>query len=105
MSIMNQPEPQDPLDIRLREQNQYLDDNGFTARVLAGLPRRRPGRRPALLLGMTAIGLVLAAGCLPWKDLSLLAAPDSPALAAWTLVLPVMASLAWAAVAALQWED
>jgi hypothetical protein len=107
---MNPPEANDPLDALLREENQYIDDRDFTARVLARLPRRRLGLRPALLLAVTVIGAVVAAFCLPWKELILpdpnsLFSTDSPTLSAWTLVLAVMGSLAWAAVSALQWED
>ena len=41
MKIMNPPETNDPLDALLREQDKYIEDNGFTARVVAALPRRR----------------------------------------------------------------
>ncbi|MEY4918699.1 MAG: hypothetical protein RL616_2612, partial [Verrucomicrobiota bacterium] len=58
---MNPPEENDPLDALLREQNSYVEDGGFTARVVKSLPRRRRAwLRPAILLGTTAIGLVLA---------------------------------------------
>ena len=39
---MNLPETNDPLDALLREQNLYVEDNGFTMRVISALPRRRP---------------------------------------------------------------
>jgi hypothetical protein len=50
----------------LREQDKYIEDNGFTARVVAALPcRRRAWLRPVLLLGAVAIGSVLAVLWLP----------------------------------------
>jgi hypothetical protein len=50
----------------LREQDKYIEDNGFTARVVAALPRRRRAwLRPVLLLGAVAIGSVLAVLWLP----------------------------------------
>ena len=36
--------PEDSIDALLREQNTYTDDEGFTARVVKGLPRRQIGR-------------------------------------------------------------
>jgi len=60
--------PEDPIDALLREQNTYVDDSGFTARVVKSLPRRRRAwLRPALLLGAVAIGSVLAILWLPWE--------------------------------------
>lgn len=78
MKIMNPPETNDPLDALLREQDKYTEDNGFTARVVAALPRRRRAwLRPVLLLGTVAIGSVLAVEWLPWGNLPAL---DSSAL-------------------------
>jgi hypothetical protein len=111
MNIMNPPEPNDPLDAWLREQDKYIEDNGFTARVLAALPRRRRAwLRPALLLGAVAIGSVLAVLWLPWGDLavpdwSALISLNTQVLTPWLLVLTVMASLVWATISALEWED
>ncbi len=65
---MNPPETNDPLDALLREQDKYIEDNGFTARVVAALPRRRRAwLRPVILMGAVAIGSVLAVGWLPWE--------------------------------------
>lgn len=55
----------DPTDRVLREDAaRKLDDEGFTARVMASLPahpRSRPGWfKPALVLGSTLLGSVLA---------------------------------------------
>jgi hypothetical protein len=108
---MNRPEDNDPLDALLREQNPHIDDNGFTGRVLAALPRRRrTWLRPLILLGSAVIGSALAVRWLPWENLSM---PDLPALLSlnsqvllpWLLVLSVAASLALAVMAAVQWED
>jgi hypothetical protein len=111
MKIMNPPETNDPLDAWLREQDKYIEDNGFTARVIAALPRRpRAWLRPAILLGATTIGSVLAALWLPWGNLpvldsSALFSLDSQVLMPWVLVLTVMASLVWGTISALEWED
>jgi hypothetical protein len=108
---MNSPEPNDPLDALLREQNSYVEDNGFTTRVIKSLPRRRRAwLRPVLLLGATTIGAVLAAHWLsfdnlPPLDLSALTAANSQALLPWMLVVSVVGSLVWSAVTALEWQD
>jgi hypothetical protein len=108
---MNLPETNDSLDTWLREQNAYIEDNGFTARVIQALPRRRRAwLRPMLLLGATAIGFVLAILWLPWKNLPALDSRallslDSQVLLPWTLVFLILGSLVWSATAALQWED
>jgi len=108
---MSQPEDKDPLDAVLREQHPYIEDDGFTTRVLAALPpRRRTWLRPILLLGATAIGSALAIQWLPWENLpsldaSTLLSLNSQVLLPWLLVLSVAASLTWAVIAAVQWED
>ena len=108
---MNPPENNDPLDALLREQNKYIEDDGFTARVVAALPRRRRALLcPIFLLGATTIGSVLAVLWLPWgnlpvPDLSALLSLDSQVLMPWVLVLSVMASLVWGTISALEWDD
>jgi hypothetical protein len=108
---MNLPEENDPLDALLREQNVYVEDGGFTRRVVKSLPRRRhPLLRPLILLGATIIGSLLTILWMPWKNLPAL---DSSALLSlnfqvllpWTMLFAVVASLAWGIIAALQWED
>jgi len=107
---MNQPE-EDPIDTELREQNAYINDDGFTRRVIAALPRRRRSwLRPAVLLGTSAIGWVLAVLWLPWRSLPPVELPallslDSQVLTPWVLVLAVAISLIWAMVAAVQCDD
>ena len=108
---MNPPEEKDPIDTQLREQDMYINDDGFTARVVAALPpRRRTWLRPAVLLGSAAVGTALAIQWLPWSDLppldmSALLSLNSQVLSPWFVVLAVTASLVWAVVAAVQWED
>jgi hypothetical protein len=109
---MNAPEEKDPLDALLREQNTYVDDGGFTSRVVAALPRRHRYSwvSPALLLGAAAIGTGLAIRWLLWVslpplDLSALLSLDFKVLAPWMSVLLVASSITWAVMAAVQWDD
>jgi hypothetical protein len=52
----------DWLDARLREESPYIDDDGFTARVVQQLPARRQSRslRTAILLCATVVASVIA---------------------------------------------
>lgn len=52
----------DWLDARLREESPYIDDDGFTARVVQRLPARRQSRslRTAILLCATVVASVVA---------------------------------------------
>jgi hypothetical protein len=106
---MNLPDTNDPLDALLREQDSYIDDNGFTARVLASLPlrRRRAWIRPAILLGTTAIGYLLALWWAPWDLVKPLVSFsfNAQALLAGGLLLVIGASLIWGVIAALGWEE
>ncbi|MGA2028664.1 MAG: hypothetical protein ABSG87_01125 [Verrucomicrobiota bacterium] len=109
---MNRPEEGDTLDALLRDQNQYIEDNGFTARVISALPQpcSRFWLRPFLLLGTTTIGSGLAILWLPWKnlpalDLESLHSLNSQMLLPWVLVFSVLASLIWGIIAAVQLED
>ena len=105
------PENEDPIEALLRAQNRYIDDDGFTQRVITALPRRRRvWLRQVLLLGSAAIGWVLAVFWLPWRnlpplDLSALRSLDPQVLTPWVLVLTVCVSLLWTMAAAVQWED
>lgn len=63
---MPQPESNDPLDSLLREHDSYVEDNGFTARVMTSLPRRpRSWLRPAILCGAALLGLALLFWLMP----------------------------------------
>jgi hypothetical protein len=62
------------------------------------------------LLGATVIGSVLAVLWVPWGslpalDLSAFLSPNPQVLLPWVLVVTVIGSLLWSAVAAVQWED
>ena len=60
---MNAMIDDDTLDRQLRDATPYIDDEGFTARVIARLPvtRREPRwLRAMILLGLTAIGSGIA---------------------------------------------
>ncbi len=52
---------EDWLDARLREEAPYIDDAGFTARLVQQLPARRqsPSVRAVILLGVTLIGCIV----------------------------------------------
>ena len=101
---MEQLNQEDWLDRELREAAPYIDDAGFTARVLQQLPPPRRGRdllRAAILLGMTLLASVLAyvvsgGGRFVTMTLERLAA--LPAL--WVFVLALTSSLVIAAVGA-----
>jgi len=108
---MSPSEEKDPLDVLLQEQNAYIDDDGFTRRVMAQLPpRRRTRLRPVLLLGVTVVGSALALRWLPWQTLPPLDAAaflslNTQVLWPWLSVILVAGSLVWAVVAAVQWDD
>jgi hypothetical protein len=71
MNASQPPEGNDPLDALLREADEYVADNGFTARVLKNLPARprRRWSRFAVLGTALGIGLGLAA----WQSSAFLA--------------------------------
>jgi hypothetical protein len=109
---MNVPEDKDPMDVLLHEQNAYVNDGGFTSRVIAALPQRHRHSwlSPVLLLGAAAIGTGLGIRWLPWESLpplnfSALFSLDFQALMPWMTVFLVMASILWTVVAAVQWDD
>jgi len=60
---MEQKSQEDWLDRQLREATPYIDDDGFTKRVLRQLPAPRPQRRSAraiILMGLTVLGSIIA---------------------------------------------
>jgi hypothetical protein len=60
----------DWLEDKLRHEDRYLDDAGFTARVVAALPVRRQRRwlRPAIIGTASLAGLVIALWMLPSEN-------------------------------------
>jgi hypothetical protein len=112
--LPNAPEANDPLDALLRDDAEnYLPDNGFTARVVAVLParRRHPWARLVVLSAATLAGAALAAWQLPSGGQVLNALPRGLAFSQWqTLFLLVpfaiaLASLAWGISALVAEED
>ena len=91
---MNSPDPHDAIERWLREDaRRALPDDGFSNRVLAKLPApaRRPWAKPALILGATALGCILA----------VLLAPVGATLVQGYLDMASLRSLTPAAVTAL----
>jgi len=98
---MNQ---EDWLDRELREAAPYIDDDGFTVRVLQQLPAPRRSRdllRAVILLGMTFLASVLAyvvSGGGRFVSVSLERLVALPAL--WVFVLALASGLVMAAAGA-----
>jgi hypothetical protein len=101
---MEQVNQEDWLDRELREAAPYIDDEGFTARVLQQLPAPRRGHdllRAAILLGMTFLASVLAyvvSGGGRFVSVTLERLAALPAL--WVFVLALASGLMIAAVGA-----
>jgi hypothetical protein len=58
---MDQQLEEDWLDTRLREEMPYINDDGFTARVVQKLPAQRPRSfRAAILVSLTIIASIVA---------------------------------------------
>lgn len=101
---MEQVNQEDWLDKELREAAPYIDDGGFTARVLQQLPaprRRHDVLRAAILLGMTFLASVLAyivSGGGRFVSITLERLAALPVL--WVFVIALASSLVIAAVGA-----
>ena len=101
---MKQVNQEDWLDRELREAAPYIDDEGFTARLLQRLPpprRRHDLLRAAILLGMTFLACVLAyvvSGGGRFVSVTLERLAALPAL--WVFVLALTSGLAIAAAGA-----
>jgi len=101
---MEQVNQEDWLDRELREAAPYIDDQGFTARVLQELPAPRRGHdllRAVILLGMTFLASVLAyvvSGGGRFVSVTLERLAALPAL--WVFVLALASGLMIAAVGA-----
>ena|SRR5438105_2775312 len=60
---MDEANQEELLDRQLREAASYIDDDGFTRRVLAKLPAQRRARnssRAVILIGITLLGSIVA---------------------------------------------
>ena len=101
---MEQVNQEDWLDQQLREAAPYIDDEGFTARVLQQLPPPRRGHdlvRAAILLGMTFLASVLAyvaSGGGRFVSVTIERLAALPAL--WVFVLALASGLVISAVGA-----
>jgi hypothetical protein len=101
---MEQVNQEDWLDRELREAAPYIDDEGFTARVLQQLPAPRRAHdllRAAILLGMTFVASVLAyvvSGGGRFVSVTFERLAALPAL--WVFVLALVSGLMIAAVGA-----
>ncbi|HUK82668.1 MAG TPA: hypothetical protein VLZ12_08575 [Verrucomicrobiae bacterium] len=67
---MSEQPQHDWLEDALRQDPLYINDDGFTARVVATLPRRRKRvwLRGTILVGMAALGWVIALFVLPGEQ-------------------------------------
>lgn len=107
---MNEPEPIDTLDLLLREQDAYIDDHGFTSRVLAALPRRRRlALRSVILLGAIVVGCGLAVWWFPTSEIFAVARLDFSSItgtsfSALAAALAAIGSLVWGALALVKSE-
>jgi hypothetical protein len=101
---MKQVNQEDWLDRELREAAPYIDDGGFTARVLQQLPPPRRSHdllRAATLMGMTFLASVLAyvvSGGGRFVSVTIERLAALPAL--WVFALALASSLVVAAVGA-----
>jgi hypothetical protein len=107
---MSSPETHDPIDKLLREQDAYIVDNGFSGRVVAALPRRRPVYPRIILLVVAIAGSAVAAFLMPWQnlppfDFTQIFSSDSKVLFAWLPFIAVGVALASAAMAAARREN
>ncbi len=109
---MNPPETNDPLDALLKESDAYVDDNGFTTRVMMTLPRRRGfSARQIVLLGATLAGLVAMIWLMPSLGDIVSVGPNGNYRLNgqwWWIIVPVLAALAavyWGLFSAVQSDD
>jgi hypothetical protein len=101
----------DWLDNALKHEDRYLDDAGFTARVIAALParRKRAWLRPLLIAGTSIAGLLVALFVLPAENalvngfVQLMRARSFSAVPLLPVV--VIALMFWATIAAAYSEN
>lgn len=109
---MKPPEPDDGLDALFRENDGYIEDAGFTARVVTALPpRRRAWMRPMILFGAMLVGFALLAWMLPpLKEIFVVERGGGFTLSTHSLLIlaagiVVVTSLFWGLFAVVRWED
>ena len=108
---MNSPEAPDPIDKLLREQDTYIEDEGFTRRVIARLPRRKSVWAERAILLVAAIGGgLMAYFWMPWRslpplDYTQIFTADSKVLVAWLPFVVVFFALVSTVGAALRRRD
>ena len=93
---MNEMEQEDWLDRRLREAAPYIDDAGFTTRVLRSLPLPRPKRewlRLTLLLTMSILASALAYAVGAGKFVSATAVQITALPTLWIFVIALGAGI------------
>ena len=88
-----------------RQQSTYLDDAGFTARVLGSLPppRARGRRRSRIVLAMALLACLLSTLALTGGDLGWRAVVDVFVRIPASSSLPVLSLVAAAVVALVGW--
>src|SRR3974377_1521082 len=101
------PDGTDPLHALLREADEYIPDDGFTARVLRNLPARHSRSWHRLLVLSAA--LLICVGLAAWQSRLLVAAlcglVRQPSILNWQTILAlvplgvVLTSLVWVLVA------
>jgi hypothetical protein len=105
---MNMQEPSDPVEVLLREQAAYINDNGFTRRVLHALPRRRRPLCVPILLG-SAVACALSVWWFPTDELLTLANLDfssmtSSSVAGLAAALVAIGSVIWSVLTVVKCE-
>jgi hypothetical protein len=111
--INETPDLNDPLDDLLRGAEEYISDNGFTARVVAALPagRRHSWRRFALLCVAALACAILVSWQLPAAiaTLTVMAKEWSafqwPMLLAFVPLLTLLGTLGWVVSALVNDEE
>ncbi len=107
------PDMNDPLDDRLRGTDEYISDNGFTARVVASLPagRRHSWRRFTMLCVAALACAILVSWQLPAAIATLTAMAKEwsafkwPMLLAFVPLLTLLATLGWMVFALVNDEE
>ncbi len=108
---MNFPETPDPIDKLLREQDSHIADDGFTRRVMAGLPRRNRLLPARIILTLAVFaGTLMAIFWMPWShlpplDFTQIFSENSKVLSAWIPFVAVGVALGSAIRAIFRGEN